>query len=430
MLYITPTNRGQKCPLPTNLNYFPIPFHLALNVSKQKTVQRKQNNNTVLIGSSSRSQRRSEQIFSPTPILSLHAACFSLQEEDGTESSGEESTGSAGEVLASSANLGNSGGSLDLAVTDLSNGSTSRGLDLAVTNLSDGSARGDSSRSLDLTIIDLGDGSTGRSLDLTVTNLRDGGEVSGSLDLAITNLGDRSTGSLVAGGGDNLDLTVGNLLVDLAQRNGDHGGVNLGLAVANGGDDSGLHHAGSNGGLAGVASRLVAVVSAARGGDELNRLALLSPVLVVEVVEVTRQALVEDGGGAEGNGAVVAGRETASVDGAGLGRAVKLELTVGDNGAGAALAVPEDTVVESQDEGGVFGAVALLDLAALLLATDSEDANLELVGSSERAALGGLTLGSNTLLDTLGNSQDGGSEAKSSSGELHFVYGRIGGSAK
>ncbi len=138
--------------------------------------------------------------------------------------------------------------------------------------------------------------------------------------------------------------------------------MNLGLAVANGADNGGLDHGGADGLLAGVASGVAAARGgAARGGNQLDGLALGSPVAVVEVVEFTRQALVEDGGGAEGNGAVVAGGETSSVDGAGLGRgAIELELVVGDNGADAALLVSQDTVLERQDEAGVRVTAALL----------------------------------------------------------------------
>lgn len=159
---------------------------------------------------------------------------------------------------------------------------------------------------------------------------------------------------MVATGAVSLDLAIANL----AHGDGDGGGLDLGLAVRQSGDDGGDAHAGGDRGLHGAAA--VGLLAGAGHGDNLNGLALSGPAAVVEVVEVTGAALVEDGGAAEGEGAVLAGGEASSVDGASLGRSIELELVVGDNGTGAVLAVLEDGVLEAQDKGLVAGAVALL----------------------------------------------------------------------
>lgn len=82
---------------------------------------------------------------------------------------------------------------------------------------------------------------------------------------------------------------------------------------------------------------------------DANLLALCANVLVVQVVEAARRALPPARGAANGQAGVSADGEAACVDGACLGRAVKLELAVGDHGAGAPVAVAEDARVESAD---------------------------------------------------------------------------------
>ncbi len=302
------------------------------------------------------------------PIISRR-----LQEERGSDTSNSE----AGDGLAGSGDGDGVGGrgSLDLAVGDLSDlgAASGRGsLDLAIRDLGDGSTGGRGS--LDLAVGDLGDGGTagGRGgLDLTVGDLRDGGtsgdldlairdlghgrQVGRSLDLAVGDLGNGGAGGLVARGAVSLNLSIANL----AHGDGDSGGLDLGLAVGESGDDGGHSHAGGDGGLHGAAT--VVLLAAAGHGDNLDGLALLGPRAVVQVVEVTRAALVEDGGGTDGQGAVLASGETSSVDGTSLGgRAVELELVVGDNGANAALAVGQDTILEVKDERLVARARTLL----------------------------------------------------------------------
>jgi hypothetical protein len=56
-----------------------------------------------------------------------------------------------------------------------------------------------------------------------------------------------------------------------------------------------------------------------------------------------------------GQRAVAADGEAARIDGAGLGRAVELELVVRDDGACAAVAVAQNAVVQITDQGGVGG---------------------------------------------------------------------------
>ena len=79
---------------------------------------------------------------------------------------------------------------------------------------------------------------------------------------------------------------------------------------------------------------------------DVDLVALVASGVVVEVVEVAAQALVEDSGAAEGEGAVAASRPASSVDGASLSRAVELELVVGGDVTSAVLGVGEDTILE------------------------------------------------------------------------------------
>lgn len=71
---------------------------------------------------------------------------------------------------------------------------------------------------------------------------------------------------------------------------------------------------------------------------------------VVQVVEVTAQALVENVGATESQGAIRAHAEAGSVDGTGLSWLVELELVVGGNVTCSALAVEEDTIGQGQVE--------------------------------------------------------------------------------
>lgn len=87
-----------------------------------------------------------------------------------------------------------------------------------------------------------------------------------------------------------------------------------------------------------------AVDEAQRGDCDCD--ALRRPVDRVEVVKVTREALVPHAAATQGEGAVCADGEARRVDGAALRRIVELELVVRGNIAGATLGVFEDRVVE------------------------------------------------------------------------------------
>jgi hypothetical protein len=91
----------------------------------------------------------------------------------------------------------------------------------------------------------------------------------------------------------------------------------------------------------------------AREDIDQDRLALSGPVAVVQVVEATAQALVEDSRGTESEGAVGADREAISVDGSSLGWSIELELVVGRDVSGTALLVGELAVGEGDDEGSL-----------------------------------------------------------------------------
>ena len=170
--------------------------------------------------------------------------------------------------------------------------------------MGDGSASGSSSAGLDLAVGDLGDGSASGSssagLDLTVGDLRNGSTGCAGLDLTVRDLGDGSGRGL-------LGLAVGELRSSALGRSG-----------------------------------------ARAAADDLDGdlVALLAGGLVVQVVEVTAQALVESGLATKSKRAVGASGPASSVDGASLGRAVELELVVGGDVTGAVLGVKEYTVLE------------------------------------------------------------------------------------
>ena len=92
--------------------------------------------------------------------------------------------------------------------------------------------------------------------------------------------------------------------------------------------------------------------------DERERLdgdgrTLSGPFAVVEIVEVAAEALPEDVGAAQSQAAVAADGEASSVDGAGLGWLIELELVVGGNVASTADSIGQDAVAEGYLEGGV-----------------------------------------------------------------------------
>lgn len=100
--------------------------------------------------------------------------------------------------------------------------------------------------------------------------------------------------------------------------------------------------------------RGTALDGATTNGLDVDRAALATLGLVVQVVEVSAQALVEDSLVAEDERAVVANSPARGVDRIGLEDVVELELVVGDDLTSAAVLVLEDTVVEGDLEGTVL----------------------------------------------------------------------------
>ena len=102
---------------------------------------------------------------------------------------------------------------------------------------------------------------------------------------------------------------------------------------------------------------------------------------VVQVIESTAQALVEDSRGTESEGAVGADGEAISVDGSSLRWTIELELEVRCNVSGAALLVGELAVGEGDDEGSLrsWAGIALREIA---LGNDCrvDSCDLEFVG--------------------------------------------------
>lgn len=91
-------------------------------------------------------------------------------------------------------------------------------------------------------------------------------------------------------------------------------------------------------------------------GVDGDRRALSGPVTIVEVVEASAQALVEDVGAAQGKRTIAADRESSREESTGLGRGVELKLVVGGDVSSASFGVLEDTVGEGKLEGRVAGA--------------------------------------------------------------------------
>ena len=171
--------------------------------------------------------------------------------------------------------------------------------------------------------------------DLAIVNLDSGGVgwASWNLELAVGDLGDAI-----------VDLTIWNLT----------SGIDLSISDLAARAVAGARH---------VRVHAVHAHGRAVAWDSLdvNRLALLSNSLVVDVEEIARSALVEDGRVTESQVAGwLADGPSGSVDGASLGWwPIELELAVGDDGANAALGVGKDTVIEVGNEGALARASVL-----------------------------------------------------------------------
>ena len=304
-----------------------------------------------------------------------------LQESDGHGTSGDEHLSGEGREGSSTSVGKRAGGGNDSAVSRAS-GTTSRGLDLTVGDLGDRLA--DGGRGLDLTVRDLSDRLSSGSLDLAIRDLSDGDTTSGGLNLTIGDLSDRGTGR-------GLDLTIRDLSDSLG------GGGGLELTVANLGSSA----SGSS--------------TTSLQDVDVDGRALVASGLVVKVVEVTAQALVEDGRATDGKSAVAADGETRGVDGTGLGRLVELELVVGSNVTSAALVIGQDTVGKSDSQDLVLTSLE----AALGGGGDVSNGDAEGTVEAGLAALRSGLLGGDGLGDTLGKGDDSTSKGSSDSEGLH-----------
>lgn len=85
-------------------------------------------------------------------------------------------------------------------------------------------------------------------------------------------------------------------------------------------------------------------------GIDGDRRALGSPVHVVQVVEVTAQALVENVGSSQSEGAIAANRPSSSVNSTSLRWLVELELVVGSNVTSATDGVRQNTISQGNLE--------------------------------------------------------------------------------
>lgn len=149
-------------------------------------------------------------------------------------------------------------------------------------------------------------------------------------------------------------LTIGDLR-NLAEGNTSGGGPDLGLSVGQGRNNGG----GDNLGTDNLAiARLVGVSTLHQ--DNLNRLALGGPRAVVQVVEVSRGALVPNSAVTQSQRTIATSGESSSVDGARLSGGIKLELVVASNVSSAALSVGQDAIGEVGDEDAVAGALITL----------------------------------------------------------------------
>lgn len=151
------------------------------------------------------------------------------------------------------------------------------------------------------------------------------------------------------------ELTLGLAVGEHGDRDNSSGGGHGGLRLAVRGDGDGSSGGGSGSGAAGVG---------ARDDVDVDQGALVGNVGVVQVVEATGLALVEVGGRAESDGAVLADGELSLVLATSLDGLVELELgVVGGNVTGAAVNVHQVSIVDQQGQdaglaagGGLAGA--------------------------------------------------------------------------
>jgi hypothetical protein len=266
-----------------------------------------------------------------------------LKHGEEAEETSDESASSGIAGSSSTSVLGRRGG--DGGAGDVAGGS----LRLAVTDLSDDGpgSRGDrpGGWSLGLAVRDLrDDGSSGlRRLGLTIGNLRDSGTTRPwrrSLGLAIRDLrDDRTTGPW----GSSLGLSIANLRNDRARRRC------LRLAVGDLRDTRRLSDLGLT--IGNLRSTAASCNSYNVDGDTLS-----TNTLAVQVVESARETLVPYSGcraasRGESEGAVAADREARRLASTSLETGIILQLVIAGDVSLTTSLILEDTILEAQGQG-------------------------------------------------------------------------------
>ena len=146
-----------------------------------------------------------------------------------------------------------------------------------------------------------------------------------------------------------LDLTIANL----AQRDVYLSCDDLGLPIAQGGDDRSLGNRSSHD-LAITNIRDGSIGSTAGNSDDGHPLALLSPVTVIQVVEAARAALEEGLVSAQSQGVVFANGESAGEEGACLGRAVELELEVRCDISSSVFRIDDVSIFQANNQDSIL----------------------------------------------------------------------------
>lgn len=141
-----------------------------------------------------------------------------------------------------------------------------------------------------------------------------------------------------------LNLSISNL----ADWNDDAGWMCLRLTIPDSRHNGSLDHLGADSGLFSTITSITSSVSVARQYQNLNWFALRRPVTVVQVIKVSRLALVEGGRATQTQFAIGARGEAARVDGIDLRRIVELELIVGSNVPSTILSILQNSIVERQ----------------------------------------------------------------------------------
>lgn len=148
-----------------------------------------------------------------------------------------------------------------------------------------------------------------------------------------------------------LHLAISNLAQGDVHRRRD----DLRLTVAQCGDDSRLDNTSSNDlAITNVRDSSLGFHSTAGNSHDGNRLALLRPVAIVQVVEVTREALVEGGRVTQGEDVVLTEREAAGEESTGLGRAVELELEVRCDISSSVFRIDDVSIFQANNQDSIL----------------------------------------------------------------------------